>query len=98
MDKSLLLNDENNKEFININISNKYISLNDNNKRDLILNNFSYIINDIPDFDANNISNLYNDIKNGFKYLTNNIKHKTKIVLNGIDLVFPSGSSTIVFF
>lgn len=76
----------------------KYNNIKDNQKRDLILNNFNYKINDILDVDQNRISNLLTDFIDGIKKLINLNKKKELIVLNDLNLTFRSGTSTIVFF
>lgn len=76
----------------------KYNNIKDNQKRDLILNNFNYKINDILDVDQNRISNLLTDFIDGIKKLINLNKKKELVVLNDLNLTFRSGTSTIVFF
>lgn len=76
----------------------KYYNIKDNQKRDLILNNFNYKINDILDVDQNRISNLLTDFIDGIKKLINLNKKKELVVLNDLNLTFRSGTSTIVFF
>lgn len=66
-------------------------------KMDLVLSHFSYTITDIPDISETYISNLFNDLLYSIKLATGQQKMGAKPILSDINLIFPCGSSTLVF-